>query len=199
MKPLENLVSNLRVGDLPSPKPHRDLHLVVVSEETLHALPFHLEVARSDLWTELHLFDDGAGLVLPRLASLDGLVVLVLSVVHHPDNRGAGVRGNLDEIKLELIGQPSCLFDRLDADLPTVRVYEAYLLDPDLLIDSRLLDRMTSRFSVVRPSGRPAMTKRQHARVLPDVSTRRTSTRWTGGKQAPPLVGSAESLEGVAW
>ena len=73
------------------------------------------------------------------------IIVLVLPIIHHPDHRWPGVRCDLYEVEFELACQPPCLFDRLDADLPTVRIDEANLFDPDLLIDSGLFDRSLSR------------------------------------------------------
>src|SRR5665811_2446580 len=119
----------------------------------------HLEVAGPDLGPELNLFDDGASLVLASFPGLDGLLVLVLPVVHETNHRRPGVRSDLHEVEFELRCQPPRFLNRFDTDLPAIRIHEANLFDPDAFVDPGLLDRSTSCSYVSTKQAPGAITK----------------------------------------
>ena len=64
---VENLGAEFRVGHLSPSELQRHLHLVPVVEEVDDVTNLGVEVALSDLGTELHLLDGDVGCLLPRL------------------------------------------------------------------------------------------------------------------------------------
>ena len=70
-----------------------------------------------DLGTELLLLDHSLLLVLPSFASLLGLLVLELSVVHDLADWRLCVRRNLNQVEVSVVRQLSCIFNAHDAYL----------------------------------------------------------------------------------
>ena len=107
-------------------------------EEPLDVTLLGLVVVRVDLRAELHLLDDGEGLVAPGLARLLRTLVLELAVVHELADRRTCHRGDLDQIQVGFGGQFECLADRHDADLLALGTDEANLGYADPVVDAWL-------------------------------------------------------------
>ena len=138
-QPLEQVEPELRAGLLPAPEHDGDLHLVTAAEEADDVTLLGLVVVLVDLGTELHLLDDGVGLVASGLAGLLGVLVLELAVVHElADGRARG-RRDLDEVEIVLAGELHRLLDADDADLLAVGPDQADLGDADALVDAQFV------------------------------------------------------------
>jgi len=93
---------------------------------------------RVDLRPELHLLDDGEGLVAAGLTRLLRALVLELAVVHELADRRPGHRGDLDQVELCLLGQPERILDAHDADLLPLGTDEPHFGDADPVVDAGL-------------------------------------------------------------
>ena len=155
---LEDVTTELRVGDLTAAEAHGALHLVPCSQELDDSLLLDLVVAGPDLRSELDFLDHRACLVLAGFARLDGLVVLVLAVVHHADDRWPGVGCDLDEVHAQLAGEPSSFLDVLLTDLCPVRCDQTDALDSDSFVDPWLRDGSTSCCCGLPPRKSPTRT-----------------------------------------
>jgi len=91
---------------------------------------------RIDLRPELDLLDDDLALVLSGLLGLLLLLIPPLAVVHDPDDRRAGVRGDLDQIEVCVIRNLLGAFDRDDPDVFAFVIDQTYRLDPDRIVDT---------------------------------------------------------------
>src|SRR6478672_7034400 len=116
----------------------RDLDLVAGTEEPHDVTLLGLVVVLVDLGTKLHLLDDHVRLVPAGLAGLLGVLVLELAVVHELADRGASLRGDLDEVEVGLLGQLECLVGRHDPNGLTVGSDEPDLGYADPLVDAQL-------------------------------------------------------------
>ena len=86
-------------------------------------------VVRIDLGAELDLLQAGAGLLLAGFLLLDVPFVLVLPVVHDPGHGRVGLRSDLDEVQIEILGLTERLAGLDDPDLLSVRAHQADLGD----------------------------------------------------------------------
>jgi len=145
----QDVATEFRMGHLSTPEPHGAFDFVALPQELHDSLPLDVEVTRPDLRPELDFLDDGAGLVLAGFPCLDGLVVFVLAVVHHPHNRRTSIGGDLDQIESELGGKPSSLVDVFLAYLGTIRRDQAHARNADSVVDPWLCDESTSWFILV--------------------------------------------------
>jgi hypothetical protein len=125
-------------GLLTSAEHDRDLDLVAAAEEALDVAFFRLIVMRIDLGPELHLFDDGVGLVPACLACLQSALVLELAEVHELAHRRTGVRGNLDQVEIGFLRESECVLNADDTDLFAVRSDKSDLWYADPVIDPGL-------------------------------------------------------------
>ncbi len=116
----------------------RDLDLVPGAQEPHDVTLLGLVVVRVDLRTKLHLLDDHVRLVPTGLASLLGVLVLELAVVHELADRRLALRGDLDEVEVRLLGKLQGLVGRHDADRLPVGSDEPDLGNPDPVVDSQL-------------------------------------------------------------
>lgn len=100
----ENGEALLGVGHLAAAEHDGDLHLVAGLQKAQHVLLLGGVVAHVDLRPELHLLDLDLVLVLTSLLGLDGLVVLELPVVHDAAHGRRGVRSDLHQIEIHVVG-----------------------------------------------------------------------------------------------
>jgi hypothetical protein len=71
---------------------------------------------------------------------LDGQLVFVFPVVHQPADRRFGIWGDLDEVQIELFGEPKRLVDLLDPYLGSIGCNYPYFFGPDRTVDTQLSD-----------------------------------------------------------
>ena len=91
-----------------------------------------------DLRPELDLLDLDPRLLLTRLLLADVPLVLELAVIHDPADRRLGLRGDLDQIEIEILGALERVLDLHDSDLGPVGTDEPNLGGPDPIVDARL-------------------------------------------------------------
>ena len=117
-----------------------------------------LVVVGVDLRTKLHLLDDHVRLVATRLASLLGVLVLELAVVHELADRRSRGRRHLDEIEVGLLRESQGVVDADDADGLAVRANEPNFGHPNPVVDAQLRADGSSMWSsgVVLRRGIPA-------------------------------------------
>ena len=89
-QPLQQPEPELRPGLLATAEHDRDLDFVTGLQEPHDVTLLGLVVVRVDLRPKLHLLDDGVRLVASRFASLLGVLVLPLAVVHELADRRPG-------------------------------------------------------------------------------------------------------------
>jgi len=116
----------------------RDLHLVALLQEADDVALLGLVVVGVDLGTKLHLLDDHVRLVATRLASLLGVLVLELAVVHELADRRSRGRCDLDQVEVGLLRESQGVVDADDADGLAVRAHETDLGNPDPVVDAQL-------------------------------------------------------------
>src|SRR6478735_7689161 len=184
----------------------RDLDLVARTQEPHDVTLLGLVVVLVDLGTKLHLLDDHVRLVAPGLAGLLGVLVLELPVVHELADRGASLRGDLDEVEVGLDGKLECLVGRHDANGLAVGSYEPDLGYADPVVDAQLGADGSSSGSVggspsPGPTGcagnerwlplLPSGSQSRHASPLGETevstSVSRRSWRWTGTRRSVVL------------
>jgi hypothetical protein len=90
---------------------------------------------RVDLGPELHLFDDGVGLVPACLACFQSALVLELSEVHELAHWRTCVRSYLDEVEIGFLRESEGVLNADDTDLFAVRSDESDLWYADPVID----------------------------------------------------------------
>ena len=160
-------------------------------EEPLDVTLLGLVVVRVDLRAELHLFDDGEGLVAPGFARLLRALVLELAVVHELADGRTGHRGDLDQIQVRLGGEFEGLADRHDADLLALGADETDLGDADPVVDPRFGADGTSSVgcwcSVVAVRSRPERRERPrcasaHGAAV-DIADRSRRPDWTATRR----------------
>src|SRR5436309_2506422 len=77
-------------------------------------------------------------LALPGFLLLHRSLVLELAVVHDPAHGRLGLRGDLDEVQIELLGLAKGFLDPHDSDLRSVRADQAHLGSPDPVVHTWL-------------------------------------------------------------
>jgi hypothetical protein len=137
-QPLQQPEAELRPGLLTTAEHDGDLDLVPGLQEPHHVTLLGLVVVRVDLRPQLHLFDDGVGLVPAGLARLLRGLVLVLAEIHQLADRRPGGCGDLDQVEIGFLGQPKCVLDPNDAYLLTVRSDQPHLGNADALVDAQI-------------------------------------------------------------
>jgi len=135
----EDLQTDLGMGDLTTPKHHRQLHLVAFVQEAAGMTYLELVVVLLNTRPELHFLDLDRVLLFPRFAGCPGCFVLELPVVHHLDHGWPGLRSDLSQIHPTYRGPFPGLVDRDDADLFTIVLDEPYWADPNLVVDASTL------------------------------------------------------------
>ena len=130
----EYVPSQFGVRHLPSPKHHGQLDLVSFFQEPPGVTGLEFVVVVLDPGAKLHLFDLNVVLLLFRLPSRPLRLVLVLPVVHEFDHRRPSLGSYFHEIQPSVKSEVAGLFDRNDADLPTLVVDQTDWADPYLLI-----------------------------------------------------------------
>ncbi|GAA3206787.1 hypothetical protein GCM10017690_14070 [Microbacterium terregens] len=93
-----------------------------------------------DLQTEPDLFEDGVGLIAPGFLGLLRCFVLELPVVHDLDDGRLRVGSHLDKVEIGILRQTQGNLDAYDADLLSVRAYEADLGHADAVIGAGIAD-----------------------------------------------------------
>src|ERR687885_695271 len=131
---------SLRAGLLPATEHDHDFFLVARLEEPLDVALLRAVVVRVDLQPEPDLLQDRVRLVAARLAGLHVRLVLELAEVHELADRGAGQRGDLDQVEVGLLRQLQRLLDADDADLLPVGADQPHLGDADAVVDPGLAD-----------------------------------------------------------
>src|SRR5829696_9090391 len=175
---LQQPEAELRPGLLAPAEHDGDLDLVARTQEPLHVTLLCQVVVRVDLRPELHLLDDGEGLVAAGLTRLLRALVLELAVVHELADRRPGHRSHLDRIELGFLGQPERILDAHDADLLALGTDEPYFGDADPVVDAGLgADGASSVSGQERRSRRPRSTGPEACRpAATPRPPRRTST-----------------------
>ncbi|GED11775.1 hypothetical protein CCE02nite_37740 [Cellulosimicrobium cellulans] len=97
---------------------------------------------RVDLQAEADLLEDRVRLVAPRLTRLHVGLVLELAEVHELGDGWPGVRGDLDEVEVRVLGKAQGNLGADDADLLPAGTDESDLGDADPIVDARLADVM---------------------------------------------------------
>ena len=137
---IEDLLAELRVGNLSSAELQCDLHLVSLGEELLHVANLRVEVGFTDLRLELHLFHgDLNGLLAGFLQSLRFLVA-ELPVVHDATHGWTCLSGNLDEIEICCPRSLQGLCDADDANLGTICVHQSNFACANAIVEPWLLN-----------------------------------------------------------
>src|SRR3954471_7135597 len=132
---VQDPASELRVRHLAPSEHDRHLHPRSRLEEPLDVPLLRVVVVRVDLRAELDLLDLDPRLLLARFLLTDVPLVLELSVVHDPRDGWSRLRGDLNEIQIELLCAPKRLLRGHDPDLGTVGPDESDLWGPDPVVD----------------------------------------------------------------
>src|SRR6266542_4266169 len=140
----EQAPTELGVGHLPAAEHDGHLDLVALLEESLDVALLRLVVVVVDLGPHLHFLEDHQALLAPGLLGLDGLLVLVLRVVHHFRDGRAGQRRNLDEVEVGAASDPQSSLSVHHPELLAVGADHPDLSCPDTVVDSRLNADATS-------------------------------------------------------
>jgi hypothetical protein len=135
---LEQADAHLGTLLLTSAELDHGLDLVAGAEEADGMATLRLVVVRVDLEAEPDLLQDRVGLVLPRLAGLDGRFVLVLTKIHELGHRRLCLRCYLDKIQVGLGGKSECVLDTDDSYLFAGRSDQPHLGNADTIVDSWL-------------------------------------------------------------
>ena len=136
---LEHVETLLRMRHLATAEHDGDLHARALLEEAEHVTLLGLVVADVDLGTELHLLDLDARLVLARCLGLHGLLVLVLTIVHDAAYGRIGVRSDLDEVEVLLVGDALRVANVEEPQLRAIDTDQAAPRRGDLVIDARVI------------------------------------------------------------
>lgn len=97
---------------------------------------FGLVVAGVDLGTELHLLDLDTLLVLAGGLLLDGLLVLVLAVIHHLADGRIGIGGDLNEVEVLVVCDALSVANTKKTELGAVDADQTAGTGIDLAIDA---------------------------------------------------------------
>ena len=171
------------MAQLPATEHDRDLHLVAFAQELGHLTVLGVEVADADLGPILHLFDAGTGCLAPRFLGPLRRVELELSEVHDSTHRRLRLRGDFDEIKIELPSDVERFGQRLDSQLLAIRVDQADFPGSYAVVDPVLVGGGGCGY-------RASLLKWSAPVLRPDIQKAGV------GKQRPPLA--VDRLIGLA-
>ena len=137
---VEDVSTQLGMGDLTATEHNGDLYLVTFVEELLHLFGFRFEIALADLGPVLHFLDHHLGGLLSRLFCSLSVLVFPLPVVHDSTDGGAGFGGDLNQIQLEVAGQCERIRQCLDAQLGSFRGNDPNFTSTNAVVDAGLPD-----------------------------------------------------------
>src|SRR6266536_1378266 len=147
------------------------------------AARLRLVVVVVDLGPHLHFLQGHQALLAPGLLGLDGLLVLVLRVVHQLGDRRPRQGRDLDQIEIGATCDPQSGLRVHDPELLAVRTDHPELRRPDTVVDSRLNADATS---LLYRSADPGAV-RALARLAPAIGGRNTKRRPEG--RPTPAIG----------
>src|SRR5437868_7694382 len=137
--PIYNLTSELRVGDLPTAKHQRHLHLVSLLKELARVASLGHEVVLFDARAVLHFLEVNDVLLLFGLASHLGLLELELPVIHDAGHGRPRHWCNFHQIQSLLDRRGKRGFDIHDAKLRAIGSDYSDRTDADLFVDAYAL------------------------------------------------------------
>src|SRR6266536_1855816 len=140
----EQAPAELGVRHLSAAEHDRHLDLVALLEEPLDVALLRLVVVVVDLGPHLHFLEGHQALLAPGLLGLDGLLVLVLRVVHQFGDRRPRQGRDLDQIEIGAARDPQSGLRVHDPELLAGRTDHPELRRPDTVVDSRLNADTTS-------------------------------------------------------
>src|SRR6266498_148486 len=179
----EQAPAELGVRHLSAAEHDRHLDLVALLEEPLDVALLRLVVVVVDLGPHLHFLQGHQALLAPGLLGLDGLLVLVLRVVHQLGDRRPRQGRDLDQIEIGATCDPQSGLRVHDPELLAVRTDHPELRRPDTVVDSRLNADATS---LLYRSADPGAV-RAPARLAPAIGGRNTKRRPEG--RPTPAIG----------
>src|SRR5215210_2658882 len=144
LEALQQLVAEILARHFAAPELDGGLDLVPFAQEADGVLELEVVVVLVDVGPELDLFDVDDLLLLLRLVGLLLLLVEELAEVHDAADRRLGRRGHLHQVEGLLLSPPQRLLHWHDAGLRAVGVDQAYLTNPDTLVDPRCLVDVSS-------------------------------------------------------
>src|SRR6266511_69809 len=159
-QPLQQAPPELGVGHLAAPEHDGDLDLVALAQEAFDVALLGGVVVLVDLGPHLHFLEDDQALLAPALLGLDGLLVLVLRVVHQLADRRPRHRRDLDQVEVELVGHPQGGDGVHDAELLPVGTHHPDLGGPDPVVDPWLYADALSLLTVVVTGNQESGPKR---------------------------------------
>src|SRR6266498_3594437 len=159
-QPLQQASPELGVGHLPAPEHDGDLDLVALAQETFDVALLGSVVVLVDLGPHLHFLEDDQALLAPGLLGLDGLLVLVLRVVHQLADRRPRHRRDLDQVEVELVGHPQGGDGIHHAELLPVGTHHPDLGGPDPVVDPWLYADALSLLTVAVTGNQESGPKR---------------------------------------
>src|SRR6266702_190366 len=182
-QPFEQAPAELGVRHLPSAEHDRHLDLVALLEEPLDVALLRLVVVVVDLGPHLHFLQGHQALLAPGLLGLDGLLVLVLRVVHQLGDRWPRQGRDLDQIEIGATCDPQSGLRVHDPELLAVRTDHPELRRPDTVVDSRLnADATSLLYRSADPGAVGAL-----ARLAPAIGGRNAKRRPEG--RPTPAIG----------
>jgi len=136
---------------------------------------FRPVVMRVDLQPKSDLLENRVRLVLPGLTILDRRLVLEFPEVHELADRRSGLRRDLDEVEIGLLGETQRVFNPDDADLLPVRADQPHLWDADTVVNPGLADvvllhavtKTTGIQEKAPERGRAGASERSRGKLLP--------------------------------
>ncbi len=131
----QQVFADVGMRHLAAAEADRDLDAVAVGKELLGILELCVEIADIDAGRHTDLFDLDHVLVLLRFLFALALFKAELAVVHELAHGGRSLRGDLDEVKPLLIGDPLRLGGRHDAELLTGGTDQTDLAVSNVLIE----------------------------------------------------------------
>lgn len=139
-------------------------------QKAQHVLLLGGVVAHVDLRPELHLLDLDLVLVLTSLLGLDGLVVLELPVVHDAAHGRRGVRSDLHQIEIHVVGDLLGLVRGIHAHLVPVEIDETALARGDLIVEPGLLSSYRAHLPFVFSHIKTRRANKAHGGLTRKVS-----------------------------
>ena len=131
--PLHELLPDVLMGDLASPKHQGNLDLVAVAQKFLDVLQLELVIVLIGLGTKLDLFNfDHRGLASGQLLAL---LKLETPEIHDPAHGGGSLGSHLHQVQPGGAGSLQGLPDGLHPQLGPVIADDPDLRGPDVLID----------------------------------------------------------------
>ena len=166
----ENGEALLGVGHLAAAEHDGDLHLVAGLQKAQHVLLLGGVVAHVDLRPELHFLNLDLVLVLTSLLGLDGLVVLELPIVHDAAYGRRGVRSDLHQIEIHVVGDLLGLVRGVHAHLVPVEIDETALARDDLVVEPGLLSSYRAHLPFVFSHIKTRRANKAHGGLTRKVS-----------------------------